>query len=63
MDQRGLKHFGIETVKQSATFASKQKRFAYQQEEKHILSDEIPATDKPNVPGPGAYHKEVKWSK
>ena len=62
MQKYGVEQYGITLVKPTSNFASKNKRFEHQNEQRQMISEEMPITDKQPVPGPGAYHKDLKWA-
>ena len=60
MERFGLEKFGIQVIKPSANFASRQKRFDSSKAEKTValISEDEKARQ---VPGPGQYFKEMEW--
>jgi hypothetical protein len=60
MERFGLDKFGIQVIKPSANFASRQKRFETGKTDKvqALISEEDRVRQ---VPGPGQYFKEIEW--
>ena len=58
MERFGLDKFGIQVIKPSANFVSRQKRFESAKSEK---SPALIGESEAQAPGPGYYFKEIEW--